>query len=548
MPKKKKISEEASDLRERAEEKAGSSPPENMDRFLSGETQRNLHELRVHQIELEMQNEELRNSQSELDAVRARYFDLYDLAPVGYCTISEKGLILEGNLTVSTMLGVPRNLLARRLLSQFILKEDHDIYYLHRKRLLEANIPQSFELRMLKEDGTVFWAYLAATAGQDSSGAPLCRIVISDITGRKDMEETFIRVSQEWQRTFDFMSESVWIMDEDNIVLRSNKAAELYFNRPSAEMVGKHCWEIVHGTLEPIPECPITRVRKSLHRESTELQIGGTFFQVAVDPILDAGGQFAGAVHVVANITGRKKAEHERAKLEAQLRQSQKMEAIGQLAGGIAHDFNNMLSIITGYSKLALKALDPSAPNYAHLKAILDAGQHSADLTRQLLAFARKQVVAPKALDLNDTIAGMLKMLQRLIGENIQLLWEPAVNLWKIKMDPSQIDQILANMLVNARDAISDVGKVTIETCNAELDEAFCKAYPDSVPGKYVVLSVSDNGCGMEKKTLEHIFEPFFTTKEVGKGTGLGLATVFGIVKQISAEVLSAKLREARAC
>jgi len=212
--------------------------------------------------------------------------------------------------------------------------------------------------------------------------------------------------------------------------------------------------------------------------------------------------------------------------------QSSKMSAIGQLAGGVAHDFNNMLSVINGYSEMLLREIVPSDPKYAHIKEINKAGERSADLTRQLLAFARKQPIAPKVLDLNDTVAGMLKMLQRLIGENSELILKPAANLWKIKMDPSQLDQILTNLLVNARDAISGAGKIAIETGKEELAEAFCKTHPDSLPGKYVVLSVSDNGCGMSKETIEHIFEPFFTTKAVGEGTGLGLATVFGIVKQ----------------
>jgi signal transduction histidine kinase len=228
----------------------------------------------------------------------------------------------------------------------------------------------------------------------------------------------------------------------------------------------------------------------------------------------------------------RKQEETEREKLEAQLHQSQKLESIGHLAGGIAHDFNNMLSVISGYSEIVLSKMNASDPNYSRVQEINKAGKRSADLTRQLLTFARKQTIVPKILDLNVSVAGMLNMLQRLIGENIKLIWMPAANLWKVKMDPSQIDQILANLIVNTRDAISGIGKVIIEIGNAELDEAFCKGHLDFTPGKYVVLSVSDNGCGMSKETIDHIFEPFFTTKKVGEGTGLGLATVFGIVKQ----------------
>jgi PAS domain S-box-containing protein len=228
----------------------------------------------------------------------------------------------------------------------------------------------------------------------------------------------------------------------------------------------------------------------------------------------------------------RKRAEEEKAKLQGQLTQAQKMESVGRLAGGVAHDFNNMLAVILGHTELAMENLDPSQPLYRGLQEIRKAAEHSADLTRQLLAFARKQNIAPKVLDLNKTVEGMLKMLRRLIGEDIDLAWMPGANLWPVKVDPSQIDQILANLCVNARDAIKGVGKITIETQDTTLDEAYCAASAGFIPGEYVMLAVSDDGRGMDKETQSHLFEPFFTTKGVGEGTGLGLATVYGIVKQ----------------
>ncbi|MFZ1642950.1 MAG: GAF domain-containing protein [Candidatus Contendobacter sp.] len=218
--------------------------------------------------------------------------------------------------------------------------------------------------------------------------------------------------------------------------------------------------------------------------------------------------------------------------LEAQLLQAQKMEAVGRLAGGVAHDFNNMLAVIAGHAEMALEQTAPDCPLYADLLAIQKAAQRSADLTRQLLAFARKQTIAPRVLDLNDTIAGMLKILGRLIGEDIALLWKPANSLWPVNVDPAQIDQILANLVVNARDAIAGVGKIIIETGRADFDESYCETHPDFIPGRYVLLVVSDNGCGMDKEVLAQLFDPFFTTKPQGRGTGLGLATVYGIVKQ----------------
>ena len=235
---------------------------------------------------------------------------------------------------------------------------------------------------------------------------------------------------------------------------------------------------------------------------------------------------------MIGEIIESRQAELEKEKLQAQLTQAQKMESVGRLAGGVAHDFNNMLGVILGHTELALEWAEENSDIYSDLKEIQTAAQRSADLTKQLLTFARKQIIEPKMLNLNQTIKQMITMLQRLIGEDIDLLWKPCEALWPVKMDPSQIDQILANLCVNARDAITDVGKITIETAMVSFDEAYCNEHVGFIPGDFVLLGVSDNGSGMDKKTLSNLFEPFFTTKEMGKGTGLGLATVYGIVKQ----------------
>lgn len=235
----------------------------------------------------------------------------------------------------------------------------------------------------------------------------------------------------------------------------------------------------------------------------------------------------------LTDVTERKWAEDEKQKLEGHLMQAQKMEAIGRLAGGVAHDFNNMLTAILGHTELAMMKTDPSQSLYKDLLEINNAAERSTTLTMQLLSFARKQTAVPKVINLNDTVDAILKILIRLIGENIELAWRPGAELGKIKIDPGQIDQVLTNLLVNARDAIEgNSGKISIETANAFFDELYCSAYLEALPGEYVMLSVCDNGCGMEKDTKANIFEPFFTTKESGKGTGLGLATVYGIVKQ----------------
>ena len=234
------------------------------------------------------------------------------------------------------------------------------------------------------------------------------------------------------------------------------------------------------------------------------------------------------------DITERRRAAEEKSQLENQLRQAQKMEAVGHLAGGIAHDFNNMLSVVMGSTDLLMMDDHLSEPSRKRVKNIRDASERSAGLVRQLLAFARRQTIRPRGLDINRTISGMLDMVQHLIGEDIRLRWIPGQDIGPVLMDPSQLDQVLANLMVNARDAIGNGGEITIETQRVVVGESHGTGKTDVYPGTFTVLCVTDNGRGMDKQTLDQIFEPFFTTKEIGKGTGLGLATVYGIVKQNS--------------
>jgi len=265
--------------------------------------------------------------------------------------------------------------------------------------------------------------------------------------------------------------------------------------------------------------------------ETQQRHKDGSLFFVEVSAqyrATNGSGHFVAFMH---DITARKRAEEEKSRLSAQLQQAQKMESIGRLAGGVAHDFNNMLGVILGHVEIALDQVDSSLPLHQNLVEIAKAAKRSSNLTRQLLAFARKQAIAPRILNLNETIAGTVKMLECMIGEHITLRLRPSQDLWNVKFDPSQIDQILANLCVNARDAIADVGEITIETGNWANRES-CGTHQDFLPGEYVRLTVRDTGCGMTEEILSHVFEPFFTTKEVGTGTGLGLATVYGIVKQ----------------
>lgn len=247
--------------------------------------------------------------------------------------------------------------------------------------------------------------------------------------------------------------------------------------------------------------------------------------------LLGAAGIVCACKRMRQYLLERERAAEEKWQLECKLQQAQKMESIGLLAGGVAHDFNNMLGAILGHAEVTLEQLAEDHPLHANVQEIRKAAERSVDITRQLLAFARKQSIAPKVMDLNAAVAGMLKMLQRLIGENIRLNWHPAADLWPVKVDASQIDQILANLCINSRDAIADVGNIDIATANVKIDTDD-NAHKNILPGEYVELTVGDNGCGMSQETMSHMFEPFFTTKSPGKGTGLGLPVVYGAVRQ----------------
>ncbi|MGM0626619.1 MAG: response regulator, partial [Candidatus Fermentibacterota bacterium] len=264
-----------------------------------------------------------------------------------------------------------------------------------------------------------------------------------------------------------------------------------------------------------------------LHRDGTPVVVeihGRVIFDEDWRPVMLQG--------TTRDVTERRRMEGERTRLQQQLLQAQRLESVGRLAGGVAHDFNNMLQSILGNAEMALDRCGVEGELPEHLREIEGAAGHAARLTGQLLAFARRQSSRPEVLNLNESVADTLDMLRRLMGEDIDLLWKPEEDLWRVRIDPSQVDQILANLCVNARDAIQGNGKVTIETANASFDEDYCRRNPEFDPGDYVMLAVSDDGIGMDTDVMASIFEPFFTTKEKEKGTGLGLATVYGIVKQ----------------
>jgi len=356
------------------------------------------------------------------------------------------------------------------------------------------------------------------------------RYLLRAAANLRDLEqarETIMQAEKEWERTFDAIEDPILILDRDLVIRRANKAAARVSGSDPNTLPGCPCRDVFQCRM-PTADCPARHALSSAAPVHVELHDFGPDKRdclVAVSPVLDDDGQATGLVYSSKDVT-------EYRALQKELLHAQKMESVGRLAGGVAHDFNNMLQGILGYTELIELQLGESSSIHDELNEIKIAATRSAELVRQLLAFARKQTAAPTVIDLNATVTTTLAMLGRLIGENIRLAWVPGNQLWTVKIDPTQVGMILANLCVNSRDAIEGTGHITIESQNFIVDQAYCVTHPAAKPGEYVMVAVSDDGCGMDKETLDNIFDPFFTTKEVGKGTGLGLASIHGIAEQ----------------
>jgi len=358
-----------------------------------------------------------------------------------------------------------------------------------------------------------------------------------ELLERQKAEESLKRREKEVRTLLDNLPGFVYFKTPDGVYLAANQtfcstvgiSQEQLPGKTDRDLFPKHVAEKYHED-----DMKLIRTGSPIIVDEEEMMINGRPMMITTRkvPIKDEKGNAVGLIGMGLDITNLKLAEQDKAKLEDQLRQAMKMEAIGRLAGGIAHDFNNILTSIIGYSDLLWVSLRPMDPLRKDLGEIRKAANRASALIQQLLAFSRKQMIAPRVMDLNELISQNQKMLSRIIGEDIELVFFPTSNLGSIKTDPSQIEQILINLAVNARDAMPNGGKLTVQTQNAVFDEEYSKLKREALPGNYVLMAVSDTGMGMTEETKYHLFEPFFTTKEKDKGTGLGLATVYGIVKQ----------------
>jgi PAS domain S-box-containing protein len=684
--------EKYTELRKRAEQRIRSiiTKLDEGPNELTVDIKKLLHELQVHQIELEIQNDELRNAQLIIEESRQKYFDLYNFAPVGYFSFNKEGHILDLNLTAAKLLGGDKVSFLNSSFYRNIVRDDRDLFYWHLAKVLETKSRQSCELKLVKKDGTEFYTQLESVPVQDEKNEITnCRTAISDITERRHAEKMLriknnlsfaLSSSRNLSESFDRLLDAsfeiegidcgcVYLVDNltGNIDLLSHKGLPHQFidlishydkDTPHAKLImtGKPVYnqkaEIFKTfnnmgqgeglrTLALIPikyngqtvaalnlashsidEFPmearlmieaatnhlgeiITRIKleneleeseerfrllyenaplgyQSLNADGEIIDVNGAWLDIlgyTHEEVLEkrfsdflipasqksfkkyfqdfkTSGKMQNVEYemrkkdgsiLIASFDGKVRYNEkgdfvqthcifhnitERKRLEEQLMQSQKMETIGKLAGGIAHDFNNLLTAVIGNTEFLLEALDPEERNRAYAMEIKKAADRAAALTHQLLAYGRKQPLQLKSLNLNEIIKNMSNMVRRILGENIQLTFELESNLQGTEADPNQIAQIIMNLLINAKDAIRDKGEILIKTENVIVDEDFCKEYLFARPGKFIVLTIVDNGTGIETTIINKIFDPYFTTKGFGEGAGLGLSMVDGIVKQ----------------
>lgn len=564
-------------LRQRAEEiarKKADRMPENVAALSPDEVRQTIHELRVHQIELEMQNEELRRAQGELEAARARYFDLYDLAPIGYFTVSEAGMILEVNLTAADMLGMARGALVKQPLTRFILPEDRDIYYRRRKLLFETGAPQVCEMRMVKRDSAPFWAQMEARLAQNAEGAPVCRAVVSNITARNRVEAELQQVHDELEHRVTERTEALRRANEErrtDIINRKRveeilhrteenfrrslddsplgvrivtiEGGTIYANRTILDIYGYDSVEELRTT--PIKDryTPQSHAESKIRRGKRKGDDGPSEYEISIvrkngeirqlqvfrkDILWDDERQYQ---VIYQDITERKRAEKEIVETLRQLQETRDMliqfekhAAVGRLAAGVAHEILNPVSIISSRLQF-LEAENLAEPARENVRVCQEQLKRIVKINRDLHQSAAKQPGMLVGGDLRRVIEVGLQMTERRIKEDhVQIECDPLPEIIPVKMERDRLVKVMVNLILNACDAMTgNQIKRLIITVHR----------PEDSPKRYsIILTVADNGQGIPAGNLDRIFEPFFTTKDPGKGTGLGLSVSKGIIQE----------------
>ena len=481
-----------------------------------------------------------------LETSEIKYQQLFETMVQGVIYYQPDGRVITANPAARRILG----LTLREMIDRDLLNEEYDAIRENGKKIIPGDHPviKAIQTGTPVEDFMGIknpitkervWVMVNAVP-LFHYGADMPFMVYStleDITERRKGEQALRESEVRYHNLFDSIRDAILVTDLDLNIIDYNPAFIDLFKYGQGEIVGSntrivHDQETEHNQvtqmLENLSDDPRLFDILKFRKKTGEVFTGET----SIYMLRNFKGKPKGYIGLIRDITEQIEAEDARKRIENQLQQARKMETVGALAGGVAHDFNNMLSVILAQAEMAMMELDPDHDLYRALMIIRKAAENSADLTRQLLGFARKQTIAPVVLDLNEAIGEMLNMLRRLIGENIELTWLPRVDISSVKMDPIQLNQVLSNLCVNARDAIAGHGTITIETSTISIDEEYCSSHAGFSPGTFSALIVSDDGNGMEKETMERIFEPFFTTKASGQKTGLGLSTVYGIVKQ----------------
>ncbi len=476
---------------------------------------------------------------------------ILEAMPDAVAAVNQQGVIIQVNSQTEALFGYTREELIGQKVEMLVPDQQRPQHHLHREHFHQQpkirRMGSGLDLCGRRRDGSEFPVEISLSPVATRDGVMVLS-VIRDISDRKRIEDELRRVNEELDRRKtrelrDSQNRLALIVDSsqdaiigknlDGIVTHWNQGAEHIYGYTAQEMIGRPI--SVLAPKERVDEIPaiLEKIRHG-HRveyfESVRVTKDGRHLNVSisVSPIHDAEGKVVGASTIARNITGQKK-------IEDQLRQSQKMEAVGRLAGGVAHDFNNLLGIVTACSEMLRDRVDTESAEY--IDHIHEAAKRGASLTRQLLAFSRRQPVQTQLLDLNERLREVSKLLRPLMGDDVEVVLLPRSATAIIEADPSQLDQIVINLAVNARDAMPRGGRLILETGVFDFDESFAHEHPAMNVGRYVMLAVSDSGVGMDEATRSRIFEPFFTTKEIGKGSGLGLATVYGIVKQSGGHV-----------
>jgi len=484
---------------------------------------------------IEQQNMKIRQSED-------RYRNLVYCAQEGIVSADKSGRILLMNETAELIFGYSPEEVEKKSFTSLLVMEENDELRAQLEYFFATGnccaIGKNFESRGRRKDGETFPLEISLSVSGEEDNCILTGL-IRDITQRNLLFDQIAEAKQEWEQTFDTINDAITIHDQNFNITRANKAAEQLLGQPLQNILQQKCYRSYHGTENPPVICPSCNTLRTGIATITEVYepFLQKYLEVKALPRFDEENNLTGVVHVVRDISDRKKAEEKQFKLQSQLNQAQKMESIGRLAGGIAHDFNNILSAIIGYSEMVQRELSPESKIYGDINTIKEAGEKAAALTGQLLAFSRKQDLSMRPADLNKVVEDLTKILARVIGEDIVLDLHLSPGLGTVVADSGQIEQVLLNLAVNARDAMPEGGHFIIETTMVDLEDEYVDQHAGAQLGPHVLLALTDTGSGIPEEVREHIFDPFFTTKEIGKGTGLGLATVYGIIKQHGGQI-----------